>query len=138
MPGGGQRVRPPLAAGDRGKFGPHSFAERPVDPHADEDGLSRGHHLRPTARHHDRGGLEIHALSIEEKRDIDGHEVLVGALRLRAGGRETVLAFHGETSEGEPTVWNGFETRVRGGSDKAVGVAVTRLSPQPLAAMPFG
>ena len=70
-------------------------------------------------------GLEIRVVDLDEKHDTDGHEVLVGRLRLRASGAETELSFYGDTET--PTVWNGYEVRIRGGSKAAIGVAVTRV-----------
>lgn len=72
-------------------------------------------------------GLEIYVTSLEQKSDMDGHEVLNVGLRLRFRGEEHLTGFSGRDSDMPSETWNGFKVEFRGGSKQAVGLAVTKL-----------
>jgi hypothetical protein len=71
-------------------------------------------------------GLQIHVDSLEEKRDTDGHELMIVELTVRAGDRVTQLRFSGE--KGVPQAFAGHLVQCRGGSRQAIGLAVIRAA----------
>lgn len=73
-------------------------------------------------------GLEIHVDSLEEKRDVDGHELMIVELTVRAGGLVRAMRFSGEKSA--PLAFAGHLVQCRGGSRKAIGLAVIRAEAQ--------
>ena len=73
-------------------------------------------------------GLEIHVDSLEEKRDVDGHELMIVELTVRAGALVQKMRFSGEKSR--PLVFAGHLVQCRGGSRKAIGLAVIRADAQ--------
>jgi hypothetical protein len=73
-------------------------------------------------------GLETYVSALEVKRDTDGSEVLQVGLRLRLGGEEHEVGLSGRDGTFPSITWRGYRVELRGGSTRAVGLAVTRTS----------